>query len=150
MFAAAISPRVALNPYNGYIRDMKPRFHFLAALFALSALILFQVEGLWASAACSMEMEMPAASQIADAESHPEACPMGESAHSTEQGERDSQSPHCPFVPVGAASCVGGVALLSSADVPVLRAAEDERSAVSSDYAKDLLLAVSLLRPPRA
>lgn len=129
---------------------MKVRFRFLAALFALSALVLFQVEGLWASAACSMEMEMPAASEIAATESHPENCSMGESRHSQEQEDRDSQSPHCPLVPVGAASCVGGVALLSSSHVPVLRTAEDERSITSSDHAKDLLLAVFLLRPPQA
>lgn len=128
---------------------MKLRFRFLAALFALVGLFLFQVEGLWASSACS-EMEMPAASQVADAGSHPEACPMGEPGHSHEQDGKGHQGPVCPLMPAGPTSCVGGVALLSSSDEPDLGIAEDEFSTASSDHAKDLLLAVSLLRPPRA
>lgn len=129
---------------------MKLRFRFLAALFALSALILFQVEGLWASSACSSEMEMPVAAQAANADSHPEACPMGQPGQSHEHDGQGSQGPDCPLMPAGTASCIGGVALLSSSSEPASGPVEDELSFGSSDHAKDLLLAVSLLRPPQA
>lgn len=129
---------------------MKLRVRFLAALFALSALILFQVEGLWASSACSTEMETPVAAQTAGADSHSEACPMGQPGQAHEHDGQGSQGPDCPLMPTGAASCVGGVALLPSSDEPALGPAVDELSLASSSHAKDLLLAVSLLRPPQA
>lgn len=128
---------------------MKRRSRLLAALFALSALVLFQAEGLWASSACPPEMEMPRASEPASADSPCEACPTGESGHSHERDENGSKAPDCPLMPAGAASCVGGIALLPSSSAPALVTVEDEHLVASSDHAKDLLLAVSLLRPPR-
>lgn len=127
---------------------MGHRFRRLAALLALSSLALFQVEALWASSMCAAEMEMPGASERA-AGSGAMACPMVGSGESHEHDE-GSRAPDCPLVPAGAASCVGGVALLSAADEPPVAPAEDELSLTSSEHAADLLLAVALLRPPRA
>lgn len=129
---------------------MRFRFRLLAALFALSALFLLQVEGLWASSACSGEMEMPVAAQSTDAVPHAEACPMDERAQPHEHDGQSSRGPSCPLMPSGAASCIGGIAVLPSSAAPALGPAEDERSLASSDHATDLLLAVALLRPPRA
>jgi len=127
---------------------MKLRFRFLAARFALTALVLFQVEGLWASSTCSMEM--PAATQVTDAAFPADDCAMGQPGHSHEHDGQDSKGPDCPLMPAGAASCVGAAVLLPSSAAPSLGTAEDELPTASSDHAKDLLLAVFLLRPPIA
>lgn len=129
---------------------MKARFRILAALFALSSLVLLQVEGLWASSACPPEMEMPMESHPADAGAEAPHCPLGEPGHSHEQDREGSEPPACPLMPAGAASCVGGALMPPTADQPAPGTAEDEFSPAASDHAKDLLLAVSLLRPPRA
>lgn len=131
---------------------MKRRLRLAGALFALSALVLLQAEALWASSACSMEMvmEMPVAAGTADADPHAADCPMAHSGLSHEHDERGSDVPECPLMPAGAASCVGGVALLPPSDAPAPAPSDDELSPASTDHAKDLLLAVSLLRPPRA
>lgn len=132
---------------------MKLHFRLLAALFALSALIQFQVEGLWASSSCSVEMEMPvpAGSEISDhTESHLASCSTGESGHSREQDGKKPHGPDCSLMLVDAASCMGVAALLPSSAKPDSGPVEDELPLASSDHAKDLLLAVSLLRPPQA
>lgn len=129
---------------------MKPRFRFFAAIIALSALVLFQAEGLWASSACSVEMEAGFTAEAGDADPHPADCPMGESGHSPEDDGNAPEPPACPLLPVGAASCVGGVAVLPAADEPAFGPADGGLLVASTDHAKDLLLAVSLLRPPQA
>lgn len=131
---------------------MNSRFRGLAALLALLALSLFWVEGLWASmCSADMEMEMPVAAQATDAGA-PAAPPMarGQTGQSHEQDGKGSQAPDCPLTAAGAASCTGAVALAPSSAVPSVVAAADEFAVASSDHAKDLLLAISLLRPPRA
>jgi hypothetical protein len=129
---------------------MELRFRLLAALFALSSLILLQVEGLWASSACSIETEAPVISEVAESESRLATCPMSEDRHSHEQDGNSPKAPDCSLMLIDAGSCMGAVALLSSSDKAASAPAGDERSLASSDHAKDLLLAVSLLRPPQA
>jgi hypothetical protein len=123
---------------------VKFRFRFLAALMALA---LFQVEGLWASSMCMAEMEMPAASQMADADPQSEAYQPG---HPHEQDRTGSKAPACPLMPGGVASCEAGIALLPFSVAPDLGPTEGERAGGFTDHAKDLLLAVYLLRPPKA
>lgn len=129
---------------------MNPRFRALSALFALIALLLFQVEALWASSACSMETDMAAAAQPVDAASHSDAAQPVQADHPHGQHGSGSQAPECPLMPAGTASCVGGVAVLGPSAAPALHFAESRLPLASSDHAKDLLLAVSLLRPPQA
>lgn len=129
---------------------MKFRFRSLAALLALSALALLQVEALWASSACSLGMEMSVAGQTAEADTHPEDCLMGPAAQHHEHEGQGSQAPACPLMAAGAASCVGGAAVLPVSDEPTPGPVETDTAVASSDHAKDLLLAVSLLRPPQA
>lgn len=118
---------------------MKPRFRFLAALFALTALVLLQGEVLWASSSCASDMEMEMGMD-APAAAHPD----------THAPDRGTEAPPCPLMPSGAASCVAAALMLPSADAPPPGAPEPELAVAASDHAKDLLLAVSLLRPPRA
>lgn len=120
---------------------MKPRFRFLAALFALTALVLLQGEVLWASSSCAggMEMEMEMGMD-APATAHPD----------THAPDHRTDAPPCPLMPSGAASCVAAALMLPSGDAPPPGAPEHELAIAASDHAKDLLLAVSLLRPPRA
>lgn len=129
---------------------MNRRFRFLSALFALMAIALFQVEALWASAACALEMEMPVATQTADAETHPGGCAMGQHGQKHDHERQGSQAPDCLLMPAGTASCTGGAALVPLSDEPSVGPAGVESSVASSDHAKDLLLAASLLRPPQA
>lgn len=127
---------------------MRSRLRASVALPALLAFSLFWVEGVMAST-CAPGME---AASSAEMETAPDAldCPMGEPGHSHEQGEGEPRGPVCPLVPSGAVSCTGGVAVLAGYPQPVLDSPYGEGDAASPDHAKDLLLAVSLLRPPRA
>ena len=127
---------------------MRTHFRLPVALLALMALFLFQAEGLWASVDCAAEMG--SGSQVMDASSDTGDCPMGHPEHSHSQDENGPERPDCPLMPGGITSCVGAVALIHSSDGSDIAPGSDQVSVATSDHAKDLLLAVSLLRPPQA
>lgn len=127
---------------------MRTHFRLPVALLALMALFLFQAEGLWASVECSAEMG--AGSQVMDASSDSGDCPMGDAGHSHQEDASGPEMPDCPLMPGGITSCVGAVALIQPSDGADIAPGLDQVSVAMSDHAKDLLLAVSLLRPPQA
>ena len=130
---------------------MKSRFRLVAALFALSAFSLFWVEGVWASM-CSTTMETASTTEMAgmDPASNSDGCPPGMTMPGSDSDQNRSEAPHCPLVPVGAASCVVGIPLAAESDVSMVPSPEGSSPLGSADHAKDLLLTVALFHPPRA
>jgi hypothetical protein len=128
---------------------MHIRFRSLAALFALLALSLFWVEGVWASM-CPPEMEIDApAAMSVDVGTDASVCPIGMAVPSSDSDENRSEGPHCPLT-LGASSCTVGLAFAAETAIPVVPSPEGARLVGSPDHAKDLLLAVALFHPPRA
>lgn len=119
---------------------MSARFRVLAALLALIALSAGTAERMIASL-CDMGAETVAHAQAGSAADVPDA-----GHETTPNGEPSS----CPLVPAGAVSCVGAAPFLAVSQPPLPLLPEAALVSLSQSDARDLLLAVSLLRPPRA
>ena len=132
---------------------MNLRFRSLAALFALIGLLAFVVEGAWASSCPEgAEMEMAAAPAVG-AIAPGVSCMVGMAqphadAPAGTQGD-GSQAPHCQLG-VAAGSCTGAVSLPAESAVSLAPSPEGADLVISSDQARDLLLASAFFRPPRA
>lgn len=131
--------------------DMKLRFRVLAALFALIALSISTVGGVWAST-CALGMGTEMASM--DAAAPDAGCPAATvGSHADGSGTDPSRpdAPHCPFVPAGAAgSCALAASLPAGSFASLAPSPEGALLTVSPDNARDLLLASAFFRPPRA
>jgi hypothetical protein len=133
---------------------MKPRFRFLAALFALVALSLSLAEGVWAST-CAPGMGMDSAAMASmDVASHEVDCPAATiGSHTDRSGTDRNQTdvPHCPFVPAWVAgSCAVAASLPAGSFASLSPSAEGALLAVAPDDARDILLVSAFFRPPRA
>lgn len=133
---------------------MKLRFRFLAALFALVALSLSTVGGVWASCAAEMEAETGAVSSL-DAADPGTTCMAGTGmsrAGDSVQGDGShSGAPHCPTMPMGATgACGAALALPADSSPEIGLSILEARLSLSPDDTRDLLLAAHFFRPPIA
>ncbi len=133
---------------------MKLRSRVLAALFALFALSLSWVQGVWAST-CEPGMGVESTLSVpAEAGGMEMDCPtrmgMSHSEAPTEsQDQRDS--PHCPFGPMAASGgCAVAPLMPVHAPVSVAPSPEGALLAVSPGPMRDLLSVFAFFRPPRA
>jgi hypothetical protein len=132
---------------------MNLRFHHFAALFALLALTMGMVQGLWAST-CLMEMP------VATTASTEAVAPSGMCTHgmiAVSDGTGPSQddggpgAPHCPFMPMGVAGSCGAVMALPAGSSLSLEPSSPEALLPRfPNEARDLLLAAAFFRPPIA
>lgn len=132
---------------------MNSRFRHLSALFALIALTMGMVQGLWASS-CSMEMP------VATTASTEAVAPSGVCTHAmsaltdrvgSSQDDSGPDAPPCPFVPMGmAGSCGAVVALPAGSSVSLEPSSPEALLPRLPNEARDLLLAAAFFRPPIA
>ena len=132
---------------------MNTRFRHLAALFALSALTVGAVQGLWAST-CPMEMPVATTASM-EAVAPSGVCTHGMTALSdrtaSSQDEDRPDAPPCPFMPIGmAGSCGAVVALPAGSSISLEPSSPEALLPRFPDEARDLLLAAAFFRPPIA
>lgn len=141
------------RPGHASLVDMDTRFRHLAALFALIALTLGAVQGLWAST-CPIEMSViTTASTEAAAPSGPCTLGMGPVADPVGSSQHDGapDAPHCPFTPMGlAGSCGAGIALAAESSISLEPSSPEALLPRFSTGARDLLLTAAFFRPPIA
>jgi hypothetical protein len=133
---------------------MKLRFRFLAALFALIGLLAISVEGVWA-ATCAAQMEAGSAAPSADRAAQAQSCSADAAAFRVNDadpaGGSDSDAPHCPSMPMGAAGACGAVLALPADLSPQFAPSLPEsRLSPRTESLHELLLAGAFFRPPIA
>lgn len=133
---------------------MKLRFRFLAALFALVALSISTVGGVWASM-CAPGMGMDSAAMASmGVASHEADCPAATVGSHTDRSGTDrnhTDAPRCPFVPAGATgSCAVATSLPAGSFASLAPSAEGALLAAAPENSRDTLLVSALFRPPRA
>jgi hypothetical protein len=140
--------RVSQTVGNDYFSDMRFRFRFLAALFALVALSAYFAEGVWAS---MCPPETLSAGAEAPMEQDTNGCPLGISDAPADPSEQSrSDAPVCPLGPLGVGgSCVAASLPATTAQIPP-SLPEGSLLSPSPDSARDLLLALAVFHPPRA
>lgn len=133
--------------------DMHSRFRHLAALFALIALTVGTVQGLWAST-CLIDMSVTTTAST-EAAAPPTLCTHGMPSAAEGAGSSQDDSvpapPECPFTPIGmAGSCGAGIALAAESSVSLEPSPSEALLPRSANEAGDLLLAAAFFRPPIA
>jgi hypothetical protein len=132
---------------------MNSRIRHVAALFALIALTIGTVQGLWASTCL---MEMPVATTASTEAAAPSGvCTHGMSAISDgispSQDDGGTGAPHCPFMPMGVAGSCGAVMAFPAGSSLSLEPSSPEALLPRfPNEARDLLLAAAFFRPPIA
>ena len=131
---------------------MMTRIRFVAALFALVALSIAGVGGLWAST-CAGDVDSDTASAAA---SMAGGCGAEMASMMTGNGSEDTKSPdpegpHCPMAPAASSGACSTVATVP-AEAPDFSALSPESAIVplSASQTRDLLLVSAFFRPPRA
>ena len=129
---------------------MSSRFRHLAAIFALIALTVGTVQGLWA-ATCHMEMS-------AETTAPPPPAQLGSGIHGvsaladgagSSRDDAGPEAPHCPFAPMGMAGVCGPVtAVPAESSAATNPASAETRLPCLAIEARDLLLAHAFFRPP--
>jgi hypothetical protein len=133
---------------------MNSRFRNLAALFALLALTVGTVQGLWAST-CLMEMAVDTTAST-EAVAPSAMCTHGMSATISDRGgsyltDGGPDAPHCPAMPMGVAGSCGAVmALPAGSSLSLEPSALEALLPRFPNEARDLLLAAAFFRPPIA